>query len=142
MKNRDKNESGFSTIEVIVALTILALGILPLMQTQFEIQRLSQRIHQASLENHAMTQSLRYLRNVNPAETPSGRWAFEGGLLSWDSELLAEDTIFIFQQATSRAQIGYYSIDFTVTLENGTSIDENLNLVGISGSNGNQIVTF
>ncbi|MEL6687287.1 MAG: hypothetical protein AAFP97_06680 [Pseudomonadota bacterium] len=123
-------ESGFSTIEVIVALTILAIGILPLIQTQFEIQRLSQRIQQASQENRAMTQSLRYMRNVNPAETPRGEWVFEGGQLSWDAALIGNDTQFTFQQALNRTFIGYYRVDFTVRLDSGWTIEERLNLIG------------
>ena len=137
------SEEGFSTIEVIVALTVLSVGILPLMQTQYEIQQMSRRIHQISLENRAMTQSLRYLRDVNPGVQPEGIWRFEGGQLSWTSELLADDVEFVFQQAVSQRTLGYYSVTLTVTLDNGTQLSETLNRVGMSEPEGDVIdVTF
>lgn len=143
MKQAGASEEGFSTIEVIVALTVLSVGILPLMQTQYEIQQMSRRIHQISLENRAMTQSLRYLRDVNPGVDPEGVWRFEGGTLSWTSELLANDTEFVFQQAVSRTTLGYYSVNLTVTLDNGTQIIETLNRVGMSAPEDGVIdVTF
>ena len=137
------SDEGFSTIEVIVALTVLSVGILPLMQTQYEIQQMSRRIHQISLENRAMTQSLRYLRDVNPGVQPEGIWRFEGGQLSWTSELLADDVEFVFQQAVSQRTLGYYSVTLTVTLDNGTQLSETLNRVGMSEPEGDVIdVTF
>lgn len=143
MKQAGASEEGFSTIEVIVALTVLSVGILPLMQTQYEIQQMSRRIHQISLENRAMTQSLRYLRDVNPGVDPEGVWRFEGGTLSWTSELLANDTEFVFQQAVSQTTLGYYSVNLTVTLDNGTQIIETLNRVGMSAPEDGVIdVTF
>ena len=143
MKQAGASEEGFSTIEEIVALTVLSVGILPLMQTQYEIQQMSRRIHQISLENRAMTQSLRYLRDVNPGVDPEGVWRFEGGTLSWTSELLANDTEFVFQQPVSQTTLGYYSVNLTVTLDNGTQIIETLNRVGMSAPEDGVIdVTF
>lgn len=136
MRQTDGSEEGFSTIEVIVALTVLSVGILPLMQTQYEIQQMSRRIHQVSLENRAMTQSLRYLRDINPGVEPNGVWRFEGGQLSWTSELLADDTEFVFQEAVRQTMLGYYSVELTVTLDNGTQLSETLNRVGMSDPDG------
>jgi type II secretory pathway pseudopilin PulG len=123
-------DEGFSTIEVIVALTVLSVGIVPLLQTQFEVQRLSQRLHQASLENHAMTQSLRYLRNINPAQNPTGTWVFDGGRLQWTAALLDPETEFRFAQAESRTRIGYYAVDITLVLDDGTRILRRVPRVG------------
>ena len=90
-----------------------------------------------------MTQSLRYLRDVNPGVDPEGVWRFEGGTLSWTSELLANDTEFVFQQAVSQTTLGYYSVNLTVTLDNGTQIIETLNRVGMSAPEDGVIdVTF
>lgn len=126
-----------------MALTVLSVGILPLMQTQYEIQQLSRRIQQVSLENHAMTQSLRYLRDINPGIEPTGGWSFEGARLEWDSRLLAPDTEFIYQQATNTRRIGYYSVRLIVTLDNGTQLIETINQVGTTTPEGQlEDVTF
>lgn len=127
---RDSSEGGFTTIEVLVALVILTAGLLPLMQTQIDIQRLTMRLQQADRESAALTQSLRYLRDVNPGETPSGTWVFDGGRLSWSSELMGLDTVFGYERGTVAHILSYHDVALSIRLDNGTLISETVNKVG------------
>lgn len=127
---RSGSEDGFTTIEVLVALVILTAGLLPLMQTQLDIQRLTARLQQADRESAALTQSLRYLRDVNPGETPRGTWVFDGGRLSWSSELIGADTAFAYERGTVAHALSYHDVALSIRLDNGTLISETVNKVG------------
>jgi hypothetical protein len=124
------NEAGFSTIEVIAALAIFVTALLPLMQTQLDIQRLSQRIQQNAIETTALTQSMRYLRNVNPAQHSDGEWVFSEGRLSWQARPIGPDTGFVKAQGLRYYMVGYYDMDIRIELQNGTVLSEKMRSVG------------
>ena len=127
---RAASDDGFTTIEVLVALVILTAGLLPLMQTQIDIQRLTMRLQQADRESAVLTQSLRYLRDINPGVTPDGSWVFDGGRLSWSSELAGPDTTFQYVRGTVAQTLSYHDVALVIRLNNGTSITETISKVG------------
>lgn len=90
-----RREGGFSLLEMIAALTILAIGSVVLFswlaQTMGHLSRFENQ-EKASL---ARLQAVDYLATVNPMRTPDGKQAFERFTMEWKSEALRElrDTV-------------------------------------------------
>ena len=83
---RKSAQAGFSTLEAIVALAILATGMLPLLTLQSQLTQSAARMeHQADIVQ-ARNVAVTYLSLVNPADAPTGEEALGGGWkLSWQS---------------------------------------------------------
>lgn len=85
-----RSEQGFSLLEMIAALTILAIGSVVLFswlgQTMGHLNRFENQ-ERASL---ARLQAVEYLSMLNPARSPTGRQAFEQFSLEWKSEPVRE----------------------------------------------------
>lgn len=80
------DQAGFSTLEAIVALAILATAMLPLLTLQSQLTNAATRMeHQADLVE-ARTVAITYLSLVNPIEQTSGDIQIGGGwVLDWQA---------------------------------------------------------
>lgn len=87
---RTSSERGFSLLEMIAALTILAIGSVILFswlgQTMAQLSRF-QNDEKSSL---AKLQAIQYLSTVSPSLTPKGEKKFDTFKLEWKSEPVSE----------------------------------------------------
>lgn len=97
---------GFTLLEAIVALAILAAGAVALFSALNGVIRSVQRIEEAAKLDVATRNALAFLENLNPAERPQGEETLGDYRISWGSQVLfpARDVL------TDYLQPGYYEV--------------------------------
>lgn len=84
MKNR--LETGFSTLEVIAAVAIIGIALVPIATLQTQLARSEARLAETHAQTTAVQNALAQLREVNPMLTPSGQRALsDRTTLTWTS---------------------------------------------------------
>lgn len=71
MKNRF--ETGFSTLEVIAAVAIIGIALVPIAALQTQLARSEARLAETHAQTTAVQNALSLLREVNPMLAPSGQ---------------------------------------------------------------------
>lgn len=67
-----RREAGFSTLEVIAAVAIVAIALLPIAALQTQLARSQGRLAEAHAETTSAQSALALLRDINPMLTPTG----------------------------------------------------------------------
>jgi Tfp pilus assembly protein PilV len=80
VSRRETANAGFSTIEVLAALAIVASLMLPLMSIQLETARAHQRNEHRYAFVRAERSLLEFMRHLNPMQRPEGVLVLEDGL--------------------------------------------------------------
>lgn len=84
MKNRW--QTGFSTLEVIAAVAIIGIALVPIAALQTQLARSEARLAETHAQTTAVQNALSQLREVNPMLTPSGQRDLGGHTtLNWTS---------------------------------------------------------
>ena len=84
MKRR--SETGFSTLEVIAAVAIIAVALIPIASLQTQLARGGTRLVDAQDTTRAVQNAMAIVRAVNPMRTPRGRRVLsDQNVLSWSS---------------------------------------------------------
>jgi general secretion pathway protein I len=79
-------ESGFSILEVIAAVAIIAIALIPIMMLQAQLARSQARLGDAHEHSTSVQNALALLRDINPMSTPSGQRRLDGRTaLTWSS---------------------------------------------------------
>lgn len=88
---RARRESGFSTLEVIAAVAIIAIALIPIATLQTQIARSQARLTEAHAESTAVQNAMALMRDINPMLTPEGQRRMSGATtLSWTSAPVSE----------------------------------------------------
>lgn len=87
----EERRAGLSTIEVLVAVALIGMALLPLVAIQSQIAlthaRYEAAYHRATLQRNA----LEITRNLNPLATPEGRVILdEQYVVEWNSEVVKD----------------------------------------------------
>ena len=81
-----KSERGFSTLEVIAAVAIIGVALVPIAALQTQLTRSQARLMEAHENSTAVHNAMALLRNVNPMATPTGaRQLDDRTTLTWRS---------------------------------------------------------
>lgn len=81
-----RHERGFSTLEVIAAVAIIGIALVPIAALQAQLTRSQARLEEANADSTAVQNAMALLREVNPMLTPSGERRFSDGvILTWTS---------------------------------------------------------
>ena len=79
-------EAGFSTLEVIAAVAIIAVALIPMASLQTQLARGGTRLVDAQETTSAVQNAMAIIRAVNPMLTPSGRRdTSDRTVLTWSS---------------------------------------------------------
>ncbi|WP_411834116.1 type II secretion system protein J [Pseudoxanthomonas mexicana] len=115
MKGR-RDQCGFSLLEAIVALTILATAGLALFAAMNQSVQMASRAENARLADSALRNAMAWLETVNPAETPQGEQQLGEARLRWHAELVepARDAMTGYMQA-GLFQVGLYDVTLEVS---------------------------
>lgn len=70
---RSRLETGFSTLEVIAAVAIIAVALVPIAALQVQLARTQARLVEIQTDSTDVRNALALLRDINPMLTPTGQ---------------------------------------------------------------------
>lgn len=129
---------GFSTLELLVALAILSLGLMALIDfRQWLLQTQSRQLAQAEEVQHEAN-ALALLRQINPASQPSGRIALDQSLrLQWDARIVGG---YRPQLAWLGRETGYrvalFKVNYAIVEADAAIVRGSVELIGSIGPDG------
>ncbi len=108
---RSSRASGFSLLEAIVALAILAAAGMALFAAMSQSVRMVERAEAARERESAQRNALAWLQTINPAQEPDGQVQLGDVLLRWHAEPLEapRDAMTGYLQA-GLFQVGLYRV--------------------------------
>ncbi|ANP45722.1 hypothetical protein [Candidatus Viadribacter manganicus] len=84
---------GFSTLEVIAAVAIIAVALVPIAALQIQLSQSQARLAARTEEANRIENAIAIMREVNPLLTPNGAQAIdENAVLRWTSTPLSAPT--------------------------------------------------
>ena len=123
-------QQGFSTIEVIAALVIFSIAIIPLTQVQISGQTNAdylQRVFElAEVEQFALNQ----IKLVNVGEFPAGEMTVLNAKMAWTSDVVEPSKTIVQAQERGGREISLYQIKLILTLQDGSVSEKLLYSVG------------
>lgn len=110
----EQRQRGFSLLEAIVALTILATVGLAMFAAMNQSVQMAQRVEQARVADSAIRNAMAWMETVNPALTPEGEQQLGDVVLQWRSELVEPAR----NAMTGHLQAGLFEVGlYTVKIE-------------------------
>jgi len=125
-------ESGFSTIEVLVALIILSSALLPIMQVFINLQQSTIRLEQIDSRNRAIATGLKYIRVINPGRNPAGEENLGVATMYWNSQLATDGAYFPQYLDSEYRIIGLYKMSVKINVNNTTVLEREIYQLGWS----------
>lgn len=110
---------GFSVMEALVSIAILAIALIPLYQLQRTLADASFRLDWSLERSSLKSSATAYLAALNPAEQPSGTVDFGAWSLAWSSTLLNEEAAPQGPSGFSNFALGLYRIEARVSAQQG-----------------------
>lgn len=112
-----KRQLGMGIVEVIAALVILSLALIPLLDVTQRLQSQAVAVEDRQVRAEAVQSALSYFRTVNVGETPIGGVDFGGWALRWDAKLVDEKAAFIQSRGEYRTprQIGLFAVEIELS---------------------------
>lgn len=133
-----RHTRGFTTLELLVALAILSLGLVALIDFRLSLlQTQSRQLAQAEAIQHEAN-ALALLRHINPAAQPSGRLALDSSTrLTWNAQIIGN---YRPQLAWLGRETGYrvarFKVSYTIFKGEETIVRGSVDLIGRVDPNG------
>lgn len=105
-----RTQQGMTTIEVVAALLLFSLALIPIVQVQLNAQRNSQIVTGVRISASLERQALNYLQTVNFARRPTGTYDFGYGSIRWRAALLSDDA----QVVQVNTIVGLYRVEVDI----------------------------
>ena len=112
-----RTRPGFSVMETLVAVALLAIAIIPLYAFQQTLANTAARLQTASDLLDAQESALAILQTIDPVAQPSGEMQIGEWRLSWDSEEVVSESPANGYLGSSIWQVGLYEVE--ASLERG-----------------------
>jgi type II secretory pathway component PulJ len=130
---RAKGESGFSTLEVIAAVAIIAIALVPIATLQIQLTRAQARLAEAHTESTDVHNAMALLRDINPMTAPSGaRRLDDQSTLTWTSAAVSP----LRQSVTPPGfEVQLYRVNGVIQRTNAPTTTIQLDLVGWRSGN-------
>lgn len=114
----NRRQRGFSLLEAIVALTIMATAGLALFAAMNQSVQMAQRAETARQADSALRNAVAWMETVNPAVTPDGEQELGDVRLRWHSELVepARDAMTGYMQA-GLFEVGLYRVTLELSID-------------------------
>ncbi len=115
-----RRQQGFSLLEMIAALTILAIGSVVLFSWLGQTMSQLSRFQDAEKASLARLQAVQYLSTQNPFAAPTGKQTFETFSMEWKSEPAREARISVSPAGgLGLYQIGLYDVQVAIFYHTG-----------------------
>jgi len=106
---------GFSIVEVLAAIGLLAIAMLPLYQLQQTLANASFRVERTAQTLSAKENALAWMETVNPMLMPEGQTEIGGWLVSWTSTPVASVPLAEGYRGSSIYALGLYEVEVSVS---------------------------
>lgn len=91
-KAHTDSSAGLSTLEALVAVTVLGLALIPILGFQLQMSRAYQRYDQLQAQSQLERNALAALRDINPMEQANGQLTLGANqTLDWASEAITPE---------------------------------------------------
>lgn len=116
MSRPRRSELGLSTIEVLVAVALIGMAMLPLVVIQSQVANSHARLQESYRRATLQMNALEVVRELNPARSPQGEIEFdENYTLQWSSTAISEQTRIIdYPIGDGNFDVGLYQVDIVV----------------------------
>lgn len=112
MKHRVlKARAGFSVVEVLAAIALIAVAMIPLYQLQRALADAAFRLEQSAAALEAKENALAWLETVNPQLQPDGEIMIGGWLVRWQARPVATVPIARGYLGESIHSVGLYDVE-------------------------------
>jgi prepilin-type N-terminal cleavage/methylation domain-containing protein len=85
-----RRQDGFALIEVLVALAIVSIALVPIFEMQTLLASASSRARDLASRLNLVETALDYMKEINPMSDPQGEVAMEASKLRWTAVQLQE----------------------------------------------------
>lgn len=118
------NESGFSVLEAMIAMAVLAAAFLPLLELQGKMLDTVGRLEQVDIRTHAMQESLKTIQTTNLSQQTSGELLARKFKIYWrTSQALPTRIVRLESGFPSRYEISIFDVFIKIEYKSGR-IDE------------------
>lgn len=115
MKSRAlKRRDGFSVVEVLAAIALIAVAMIPLYRLQQTLANASFRIERTAETLEAKENALAWLETVNPMIEPDGETEIGGWRVAWHAEPVASVPLAEGFRGPSNYALGLYEVEVSV----------------------------
>jgi len=119
-KKRRQPQAGFSLLESLVAVALIAAAMLPLLALQGQLTRTVVAIERAETNVKDMTSALSYLRSINVMMKPEGEEPIGAATLSWTTRPASAERIALdVGGGPGRFALQLYDVDAVITYPDG-----------------------
>lgn len=121
MKNAHRIQRGFSILEALVAMAIIAGAFLPLLMLQGQLTRTALAVERSEQLLRGKTNALSYLRTLNPSLRPEGEEPLGDGIsMAWQSTPLTQPRpVRSMGGEVGRFNITLYEVSCTLSFPDG-----------------------
>lgn len=109
-----RRRDGFSVIEVLAAIALIAVAMIPLYRLQQTLANASFRIERTAQTLAAKENALAWMETVNPMSDPDGETVLGGWRVSWHAAPIAEVPLAEGYRGSSIFALGLYEVEVTV----------------------------
>lgn len=125
------SQSGFSLLESLVAVALIAAAFLPLLTLQGQLTRTVVAIERAETNVKDMSSALSFLRVLNPSRTPEGTERLGDAMLSWRARPVSDERPALDQGgAPGRFMLRLYDIEAVIAYEDGRRAEFTVRALG------------
>jgi len=139
--SKPSRQDGFSILEAIVAMAILAIAFIPFVQLQGQLIRSVESFDRADIRMLANDNALAFLRERNFLLQESGQIQLGDIILKWDSDVLKPARrVYDKGGAYGRFEITLYDVEAELMFPDGAS--ETLSLRGLGWKPLRSVIDF
>ena len=141
METSRHNEAGFSVLEAMIAMAILAAGFLPLLAVQVKFGDTVEKLETVDTRMKAHEAAVRLVKAENFNQAPSGTFVSSDYEISWEVSPISKDKYV----RTITGQPGAFTVslyDVDLRIEYTTGRIENIQLRGLGWTKSEQIIDF
>lgn len=118
--SRQIKQKGYSLLEAIVALALIAAAMIPLLAFQGQLTRTVFAVERTEDRVKDMTSALSYLRVINPSLKSEGEEQIGSAILTWTAQPISEErSVLDISGTPGRFLARLYDIDATLTYPDG-----------------------